>query len=100
MWQHMLLLNNNCYERWGGPHPANHVLSYFTRTHGVLKQFKDGASGLLKLPVINFEQLYLLIYLRRDHDMAVPHTGSEAWTSGLGLEVQSKWSPWYLGNQV
>ncbi|GAB4817916.1 hypothetical protein N2152v2_004962 [Parachlorella kessleri] len=30
-----------------------------------------------------------------DHDMAVPHTGSEAWTSSLGLQVQQDWRPWH-----
>lgn len=31
-----------------------------------------------------------------DHDMAVPHTGSEAWTAWLGSElgVERKWAPW------
>jgi serine carboxypeptidase-like clade 1 len=36
-----------------------------------------------------------------DHDMAVPHTGSEAWTSWLGrqLGVERPWAPWHTGDR-
>ncbi|KAF5835512.1 peptidase S10, serine carboxypeptidase [Dunaliella salina] len=43
--------------------------------------------------------LRALIY-SGDHDAAVPHTGSEAWTSALGFPVTSRWHPWYFSNQV
>ncbi|KAL4430952.1 hypothetical protein ABPG75_006208 [Micractinium tetrahymenae] len=35
-----------------------------------------------------------------DHDMAVPHTGSEAWTSALGarLGLVRPWAPWHIGD--
>jgi serine carboxypeptidase-like clade 1 len=34
--------------------------------------------------------------------MAVPHTGSEAWTAWLGRELgeQDSWRPWYVRDQV
>ncbi|KAI8471231.1 MAG: peptidase S10, serine carboxypeptidase [Monoraphidium minutum] len=32
-----------------------------------------------------------------DHDMAVPHTGSEAWTRDMGLEKRAAWQPWFVG---
>mmetsp|Transcript_17479 Transcript_17479/g.29987 ORF Transcript_17479/g.29987 Transcript_17479/m.29987 type:complete len:529 (+) Transcript_17479:45-1631(+) len=35
-----------------------------------------------------------------DHDMAVPHTGSERWTSELGLPVKKEWRPWTFESQV
>lgn len=38
--------------------------------------------------------LHALIY-SGDHDMAVPHTGSEAWTSSLRLQELTSWRPWY-----
>ena len=37
--------------------------------------------------------LTALIY-SGDHDMAVPHTGTEAWTSSLGLRERTPWGPW------
>nr|QOL01248.1 putative extracellular protein TR9_053b [Trebouxia lynnae] len=43
--------------------------------------------------------LRVLIY-SGDHDMCVPHTGSEAWTQGLGLKVQQPWHPWKFNDQV
>ena len=43
--------------------------------------------------------LRVLIY-SGDHDMCVPHTGSEAWTRGLGLKVKQAWHPWKVNHQV
>ena len=43
--------------------------------------------------------LRVLIY-SGDHDMCVPHSGSEAWTRGLGLKVQKRWRPWKVNDQV
>ncbi|KAL3138597.1 hypothetical protein ABBQ32_006363 [Trebouxia sp. C0010 RCD-2024] len=43
--------------------------------------------------------LRVLIY-SGDHDMCVPHTGSEAWTRGLGLKATEPWRPWKVNNQV
>jgi len=30
-----------------------------------------------------------------DHDMCVPHTGTEAWTRALGLPVDEEWRAWH-----
>ena len=43
--------------------------------------------------------LRVLIY-SGDHDMCVPHTGSEAWTRGLALKPTQPWRPWKVNNQV
>lgn len=43
--------------------------------------------------------LRVLIY-SGDHDMCVPHTGSEAWTRGLGLREKEPWRPWKVDGQV
>ena len=43
--------------------------------------------------------LRVLIY-SGDHDMCVPHTGSEAWTRALGLKVTGAWHPWKVNHQV
>lgn len=44
--------------------------------------------------------LTALIY-SGDHDMAVPHTGSEAWTAAMGsrLGVVRGWAPWHVGDR-
>lgn len=50
-------------------------------------------------PWLDHAGLTALIY-SGDHDMAVPHTGSEAWTSQLGntLGVETPWAPWHTGD--
>lgn len=44
--------------------------------------------------------LTALIY-SGDHDMAVPHTGSEAWTAAMGsrLGLVRPWGPWHIGDR-
>ncbi|KAG1668322.1 hypothetical protein FOA52_011219 [Chlamydomonas sp. UWO 241] len=37
--------------------------------------------------------LRALIY-SGDHDLCVPHTGSERWTAGMGYSVKKPWAPW------
>lgn len=39
--------------------------------------------------------LRALIY-SGDHDLCVPHTGSEAWTRGLGRSRLATWQPWFV----
>jgi len=41
----------------------------------------------------------ILIY-SGDTDMCVPFTGSEAWTTSLGIPIVSDWRPWYVNSQV
>ena len=42
----------------------------------------------------------MLIY-SGDQDLCVPYTGSEAWTSALGLPLKAAWHPWHVSsNQV
>ncbi|KAL9248282.1 hypothetical protein vseg_021623 [Gypsophila vaccaria] len=35
-----------------------------------------------------------------DHDLCVPYTGTQAWTSSLGYQVTDEWRPWFSNNQV
>ncbi|KAL5566720.1 hypothetical protein UlMin_029884 [Ulmus minor] len=37
---------------------------------------------------------YRVLIYSGDHDMCVPYTGSEAWTSSLGYEILDHWRPW------
>ena len=43
----------------------------------------------------------VLIY-SGDHDMCVPHTGTEAWTAWLGARLgeRQRWAPWEVEGQV
>ncbi|KAK4720151.1 hypothetical protein R3W88_018489 [Solanum pinnatisectum] len=43
---------------------------------------------------------YRALIYSGDHDMCVPHTGSEKWTSSLGYPIVDKWRPWYVNEQV
>jgi serine carboxypeptidase-like clade I len=43
--------------------------------------------------VPTYTGLDALIY-SGDHDLCVPHTGTEAWTSSLGLPIKDTWRPW------
>jgi hypothetical protein len=54
---------------------------------------------LPELPNQTLAGLTGLIY-SGDHDMAVPHTGSEAWTSWMGkqLGVERAWGPWHTAD--
>ncbi|CAN1262246.1 Serine carboxypeptidase 1 [Linum perenne] len=47
-------------------------------------------------------QGYRALIYSGDHDMCVPYTGTEAWTSSLGYNVIDEWRPWISGddNQV
>ena len=49
--------------------------------------------------VVGCAGLRVLIY-SGDHDMCVPHTGSEAWTRGLALKPTHPWRPWKVNDQV
>ncbi|GFR49252.1 hypothetical protein Agub_g11267, partial [Astrephomene gubernaculifera] len=62
----------------------------YTRTHG----------SMIPIHVNNTRRhgLRALIY-SGDHDMAVPHTGSEAWTAELGYEVEAGWRPWFVADE-
>ncbi|CAK9154932.1 unnamed protein product, partial [Ilex paraguariensis] len=35
-----------------------------------------------------------------DHDMVVPHLGTEKWIRSLNLTVESDWEPWFVEGQV
>ncbi|XP_066355546.1 serine carboxypeptidase 1-like isoform X1 [Miscanthus floridulus] len=35
-----------------------------------------------------------------DHDMCVPHTGTEAWTASLGYGIIDSWRQWIVNDQV
>jgi len=44
------------------------------------------------------KQGYRALIYSGDHDMCVPHTGSEAWTKAMGLPVIDAWRAWMVGD--
>lgn len=42
----------------------------------------------------------LIINDSGDHDMCVPFTGSEAWTSSLGYKTVDEWRSWSSNDQI
>uniref|UniRef100_A0A3Q7H4N0 Carboxypeptidase n=1 Tax=Solanum lycopersicum TaxID=4081 RepID=A0A3Q7H4N0_SOLLC len=43
---------------------------------------------------------YRALIYSGDHDMCVPYTGSEKWTSSLGYAIVDEWRPWYTKDQI
>jgi len=43
---------------------------------------------------------YQLLIYSGDVDMCIPYTGTEAWTTSLGLPVLQDWAPWRVDFQV
>ncbi|XP_049343810.1 serine carboxypeptidase-like 20 [Solanum verrucosum] len=45
-------------------------------------------------------QGYRALIYSGDHDMCVPYTGSEKWTSSLGYAIVDEWRPWYTKEKI
>ncbi|OIW01324.1 hypothetical protein TanjilG_10485 [Lupinus angustifolius] len=43
---------------------------------------------------------YRALIYSGDHDLCVPYTGSEAWTSSLGYKIIDEWRAWLVDGQV
>ncbi|MED6197214.1 Serine carboxypeptidase-like 20, partial [Stylosanthes scabra] len=43
---------------------------------------------------------YRALIFSGDHDMCVPFTGSEAWTSSLAYKILDEWRPWNSNGQI
>ncbi|OIW01325.1 hypothetical protein TanjilG_10486 [Lupinus angustifolius] len=43
---------------------------------------------------------YRALIFSGDHDLCVPYTGSEAWTSSLGYKIIDEWRAWLVDGQV
>lgn len=43
---------------------------------------------------------YRALIYSGDHDMCVPYTGTEAWTSSIGYNIVDEWRPWLTNGQV
>ncbi|CAL0304578.1 unnamed protein product [Lupinus luteus] len=45
-------------------------------------------------------QGYRALIFSGDHDLCVPYTGSQAWTSSMGYKIVDEWRPWLVDGQV
>ena len=66
----------------------------FEMCSNAIKYTHDAGSMLPVHAALLSAGLRALIY-SGDHDMCVPHTGTEAWTRSLGLPVDEAWRPWH-----
>lgn len=44
--------------------------------------------------------LKLHVFGSGDHDLSVPFTGSQAWTSSIGYKIVDPWRPWPTYGEV
>ncbi|MED6157902.1 Serine carboxypeptidase-like 20 [Stylosanthes scabra] len=64
-------------------------ITYYHPTGSMIKYHKKLTS-----------QGYRALIFSGDHDMCVPYTGSQAWTSSLGYKIVDEWRPWLVDGQV
>ncbi|XP_054779594.1 serine carboxypeptidase-like 20 [Prosopis cineraria] len=58
------------------------------------------AGSMLKFHWLLTSKGYRALIYSGDHDMCVPFTGTQAWTSSMGYRVVDEWRPWIVNNQV
>ncbi|GAB4855867.1 carbohydrate-binding module 1 protein [Ancistrocladus abbreviatus] len=63
-------------------------------------EYYHDAGGMMKYHKNLTAQGYRALIYSGDHDMCVPYTGTEAWTSSMGYKIVDEWRPWMLNNQV
>ncbi|EFJ40593.1 hypothetical protein VOLCADRAFT_108101 [Volvox carteri f. nagariensis] len=78
---------------------SREAIGYWTLCSDKISYFRDHGS-MIPIHINNTKMhgLRALIY-SGDHDMAVPHTGSEAWTGDLGFPVKTPWQPWFVADE-
>jgi serine carboxypeptidase-like clade 1 len=57
-------------------------------------EYTHDAGSMLPVHAALLEAGVRALIYSGDHDMCVPHTGSEAWTRALGLPVEAEWRAW------
>ncbi|CAL0304582.1 unnamed protein product [Lupinus luteus] len=43
---------------------------------------------------------YRALIFSGDHDLCVPYTGTQAWTSSMGYKIVDEWRPWLVDDQI
>ncbi|XP_059636290.1 serine carboxypeptidase-like 18 isoform X2 [Cornus florida] len=69
------------------------------RCNGSLAYTKDVTSSVAYHQNLTSAALRALIY-SGDHDMSVPHIGTQEWIGSLNLTVGSVWRAWFVDGQV
>ncbi|KAL2649986.1 hypothetical protein R1flu_018114 [Riccia fluitans] len=62
--------------------------------------FYSDAGSMIPIHKNLTQKGYKALIYSGDHDMCVPYTGSEAWTSAMGYKIVDRWRPWFVGGQV
>jgi serine carboxypeptidase-like clade 1 len=81
--------------------PIDKIGAFDECTNGARISYTHDAGSMLPVHRYLIEKGLTAMVFSGDHDMAVPHTGSEAWTSWLGrqLGVERPWAPWHTGDR-
>lgn len=93
-------LNNDAVRKALHAEPMERI-GRFTLCSDLITYTKEHNSSVIPVHRMLVEKhgLRALIY-SGDHDMCVPHTGSETWTSGLKYRVKSPWQPWFYADKM
>lgn len=52
---------------------------------------------------VSYQQYWLIQSFNSnsgDHDMSIPHIGTQEWVNSLGLSTDESWRVWSLGGQT
>ncbi|GAB2277179.1 hypothetical protein Dimus_011886 [Dionaea muscipula] len=63
-------------------------------------EYNHDAGSMIKYHRNLTAQGYRALLYSGDHDMCVPYTGTQAWTSSMGYKAIDGWRPWMVNNQV
>ncbi|XP_050937629.1 serine carboxypeptidase-like 20 isoform X5 [Cucumis melo] len=62
--------------------------------------YDHDAGSMIPYHINLTSQGYRALIFSGDHDMCVPYTGSQAWTSSVGYKIVDEWRPWFTNSQV
>ncbi|KAK3136344.1 hypothetical protein QOZ80_5BG0432180 [Eleusine coracana subsp. coracana] len=91
-------LNNDSVRSAIHAEPVSSIGPWLLCTNAI--QFRHDAGSMIVYHKNLTSQGYRALIYSGDHDMCVPYTGTEAWTSSLGYGVVDSWRPWILNEQV
>lgn len=62
--------------------------------------YNHDAGSMIKYHRNLTQQGFRALIYSGDHDLCVPYTGTQAWTSSLGYQIVDEWRAWVSNNQV
>ncbi|XP_022925208.1 serine carboxypeptidase 1-like [Cucurbita moschata] len=78
--------------------PENVAGTWELCTHRI--RYRHNAGSMIPYHRNLTSQGFRALIFSGDHDMCVPYTGSQAWTSSLGYKIVDEWRPWFSNAQV